>query len=45
MGMDGIIIPVIVTSETHNEVNIRLINSKVALSQRYVQSLIESLPR
>jgi hypothetical protein len=34
-----------ITNETHDEVNIRSINSEVASSQRYVRSLIESMLR
>jgi hypothetical protein len=34
-----------ITQETHDEVNISLINNEVALSQRYFRSLIEPMLR
>jgi hypothetical protein len=34
-----------ITNETHDEVNIRSLNGEVALSERYVRSVTESMPR
>jgi hypothetical protein len=41
----AVLMPISNNKWNHDEVNIRLINSEVALSQHYVQSLIESMLR